>query len=282
MEIALDAVAVRAAFSQPDPDGAFRGPFADYLHDLGRRRPVLMFAFAPKAAGTFLRAAAVEAVDGQLVRTVHAQGGRDAQLYLPVFVHYYLGGLCDGPLVAHVHMQALPANRRFLEAFEIHPVIMLRPVADMLASFLDMLNASEEARRDGLNCTIPADFTTLSRREQADFAIDMLAPWYASYFATWAAYAREMPDLVCVLHYRDLLADPAGVLETALTHAGLRKDRAACETALAKSWSERDTLRFNKGVAGRGREYFTWQHFARLSRMLDYHHLPDAWREQLF
>ena len=55
MDIALDAVAVRAAFSQPDPDGVFHGAFGEYLHDLGQRRPVVMFAFAPKAAGTFLR-----------------------------------------------------------------------------------------------------------------------------------------------------------------------------------------------------------------------------------
>src|ERR1700743_1890847 len=119
MHAALDTRAIDAAFAQPDSDGNFTGVVADYLRSLGMKRPMLFFAFAPKAAGTFLRAAAIEAVDGQLVRTVHAQGGRDAQLYLPVFVHYYLGGLCDGPLVAHVHMQALPANRCFLEAFDI-------------------------------------------------------------------------------------------------------------------------------------------------------------------
>ena len=52
----------------------------------------MVLAFAPKAAGTYLRSAAIAAMDGQLVRTVHAQGGRDASFYLPTFLLYYAGG----------------------------------------------------------------------------------------------------------------------------------------------------------------------------------------------
>src|SRR6201996_3749305 len=111
MQPAFDSRAISAAFAQPDSDGHFAGLFSDYLRGLGMKRPVLFFAFAPKVAGTFLRTAAIEAVGGSLVRIAHANGGRDAQPYLPIFLNYYLGGLCDGPLVAHVHMQALPANR---------------------------------------------------------------------------------------------------------------------------------------------------------------------------
>ncbi|HEY1630740.1 MAG TPA: hypothetical protein VGF56_05460 [Rhizomicrobium sp.] len=106
----IDAQAVMAAFAQPEFDGAFRGPLGDYIRMIALRRPVLFFAFAPKAAGTFLRTAAIHAVDGNLVRAVHAQGGRDAQLYLPTFIQYYLGGLCEGPMVVHAHMQRCPAT----------------------------------------------------------------------------------------------------------------------------------------------------------------------------
>ena len=52
-----------------------------------------------RAAGTFLRTAAVAAIDGQLIRVVHAQGGRDGQPYLPLFIAYYLGGMGSRPLV---------------------------------------------------------------------------------------------------------------------------------------------------------------------------------------
>ena len=281
MDAKIDSTAVNAAFAQPDYDGTFRGAFADYLRALGKRRPVLLFAFAPKAAGTFLRSAAIDAVGGQLVRVVHAQGGRDAQPYLPVFITYYLGGVCEGPLVAHMHMQALPANRRFLEALGIRPVIMLRPIPDMLASYWDMLTQSEEARAEGLNCPIPAGFPEFPAAEKADFMIDMIAPWYVGYFATWLDYARERPDDVCVLKYADFVADPAAVLQTALTHADLARPREACQAALDIAWRDRGTLRFNKGSAGRGRDYFSPAHIARLSRMMRYHPVLDGWRDVL-
>ncbi len=281
MDATLDEMATAAAFLQPDHDGTFRGAFANYLTALSVRRPVLLLAFAPKAAGTFLRNAAALAVDGDLVRAVHAQGGRDAQLYLPVFIHYYLGGICDGPMVAHVHMQALPGNRRFLEVLRIKPVVMLRAIPDMLASYCDMLCASEEARAEGLNCPIPAGFAQFAPSEKADFLIDIVAPWYVSYFATWLDYARTRPDDVCLLRYADLVADPAAVLQTALEHAEMTRSRAACQAALDLSWRERGALRFNRGTIGRGRDYFAASHLARLARMLRYHPVLDDWHDVL-
>ena len=281
MNNAIDSRAIDAAFAQPASDGSFDGVFADYLRGLGMRRPVLFFAFAPKAAGTFLRSAAIQAVDGQLVRVVHAQGGRDAQPYLPIFIEYFLGGICDGPLVTHVHMQALDANRRFLQALGIRPIIMLRSITDMLASFWDMLSESAEARAEGLNCPIPDAFPDFSAAQKADFMIDMIAPWYVGYFATWLDYAREKPDEVCVLTYADFVADPAHVLETALDHADLSRSRFVCQAALDGAWKDRSTLRYNKGASGRGREYFSPAHLERLSRMMRYHPILDGWRDAL-
>jgi Sulfotransferase domain len=281
MNKSIDAIAVSAAFSQPGYDGRFTGAFADYLRDLGKRRPVLIFAFAPKAAGTFLRTAAIAASDGQLVRIVHAQGGRDAQPYLPIFIDYYLGGVCKGPLVAHVHMQALPANRYFLEAFGIKPVIMLRSIPDMLASYWDMLSADAQARAEGLNCPIPDGFPDFDAAKKADFMIDMIAPWYIDYFATWLTYANEKPDDVCVLSYADFTDDPAEVLQTALEHVDLPRSRQACQAALDGAWKDRGTLRFNKGKGGRGKAYFSQEHLDRLARMLRYHPVLESYSGEL-
>jgi hypothetical protein len=281
MQAAIDKRAVDAAFAQPDSDGNFTGVFADYLRSLGMKRPVLFFAFPPKVGGTFLRTAAIDAVGGGLVRVVHAQGGRDAQPYLPVFLNYYLGGLCEGPLVAHVHMQALPANRHFLEAFDIKPIIMLRPIPDMLASYWDMLASSARARAEGLNCPIPDGFPAFDDGRKADFMVDMIAPWYVHYFATWRDYAQEKPDDVCVLRYSDFVADPAHVLETALEHADLTRSRFVCQAALDAAWKDRAALRFNKGTSGRGREYFSDAHREKLARMMDYHPGLDGWRGEL-
>ncbi|HSZ74051.1 MAG TPA: hypothetical protein VK779_04460 [Rhizomicrobium sp.] len=272
---ALDETVVSAAFAQPDNDGTFSGAYGEYLRGLGARRPAIIFAFPPKAAGTFLRSAAIEAVGGQLVRIVHAQGCRDAQPYLPIFLSYYAGGLCEGPLVTHVHMQALPGNRRFLEAFDLKPIIMLRPIPDMLASYWDMLENDHIARKDGLNCVIPSAFLEFSRERKADYLIDIIGPWYAGYFATWLDYAREQPERICVLNYGDFLREPARGLAQALDHAGLMRTLETCKRAVESTWGEREQHRFNRGVEGRGAEYFSWRHIEHLTRMLDHYGIPD-------
>jgi hypothetical protein len=272
----LDETAISAAFAQPDNDGTFAGAYGEYLHSLGARRPAVVFAFPPKAAGTFLRSAAIEAVNGQLVRIVHAQGGRDAQPYLPILLSYYLGGLSENILVTHVHMQALPANRRFLEAFDLRPVIMLRPIADMLASYWDMLESDQAARQDGLNCTIPEGFLEFSRERKANYLIDILGPWYAGYFATWLEYSREQPDRVCILNYSEFLRDPAETLAVALRHAGVPRSLDACRHAVEAVWSERMQHRFNRGAEGRGSSYFSWRHIDHLARMLDHCGIPAS------
>jgi hypothetical protein len=264
MAAIIDGKAVTAVFTQPRFDGSFPSGLAEYLYAISQRRQVLLFAFAPKAAGTFLRSAAI-----------------DAQPYLPVFVHYFLGGVCDGPLVAHVHMQALPANRHFLEILGIRPAIMLRSIPDMLASYWDMLSESAEARAEGLNCIIPDGFPDFSDAQKADFMIDMIAPWYASYFATWLSWVRDEPSEVCVLRYSDFKADPAAVLETALMHADFPRTRAQCQRALDGAWKDRGGLRFNKGTSGRGKEYFSSAHLERMERMLSFHPVLNDWRAEL-
>src|SRR5271156_6126458 len=99
MSIPFDIEAAEAVFTPLIGDGVFDPDIAKYLGELGQSRPCVVLAFPPKAAGTYLRSAAITAVGGQLVRTVHAQGGRDATPYLPTFLLYYASGIPARPLV---------------------------------------------------------------------------------------------------------------------------------------------------------------------------------------
>jgi hypothetical protein len=271
----LTQAAIESVFQVPDNDGVFKEAQRAYLSGVAGQRPMVFLAFAPKAAGTFLRQAAIEAVDGDLVRIVHAQGGRDAQPYMPTLIAYQLGGICSGPAVTHVHMQALPSNRHFLEMFRIRPVIMIRSIPDMLASYWDMIETDEAARRDGLNCEIPDDFPSRSKERKADFLVDIMGPWYASYYATWLGYAKSDPDRVLVLHYADFKADPVQTLSQILAHSGVGRSYEECKDAIDTAWREREELRFNKGEKGRGKTYFAAQHIERLARMLSHYPVTD-------
>lgn len=281
MSAIIDSNAIHAIFEVPSPEGVYDPKFVAYFRAVGQKRPVLLLSFAPKAAGTFFRQAAMEALGGgYLLRLTQAQGGRDGTPYLPAL----MAGLLDAAkpsVVVHIHMQALPANRHFIEMFGLKPVIMLRSIPDMLVSYWDMLEVDPVARADGLNCLIPSDFTAKSRTAKADFMIDIVAPWYASYFATWKDYADAAPERTCVLRYDAFSREPAAAIQRALAHAGFGAPLARCEEAVAKVWGDRHAHRFNQGVSGRSREYFSPAQLARLAHMIDHYPQLAAWREEL-
>jgi Sulfotransferase domain len=279
MVFALDVEAAGAVFTLPQNDGSFSEEQTAYLRTLGRRRPSVLFAFPPKSGGTFLRMAAIYAVDGQLTRIVHAQGGRDATPYLPVYLLYLSGGYPDSTLVTHVHMQAFPANRHFIQALDLKPVIMLRSVPDMVVSYLDMLVQEELSANHWLNAAIPEAFRTMDDFAKAEFLIDTVVPWYASYYATWAAFAVDDPGRVCVLRFSDLQDRPAAMLKAVLDHSGLPRPDEVCELAIDSAWHARHEHRFNRGEDGRGQR-LPRDLLLRIGRRLDYYRL-DAWREEL-
>jgi hypothetical protein len=280
MSAVIDSNAIQAVFAQPDPEGAFAGDYVTYLRSVGARRPVLFLAFAPKVAGTFFRQAAMEAVNGALFRTSHAQGGRDGTPYLPNLLACYLDK--DLPeIIVHTHMQAFIANRHILSVFGIRPVIMLRNLPDTLASFLDMLETDPVARAQCLNCVVPDNFVELSRAQKIDFLLDIIAPWYASYFASWKSFVDEEPEQVCVLRYSDFCQDPAKSVHTALAHAGFAASSDVCAAAVERVWPNRDKLRYNKGKEGRGTGYFSTSQLAEIARKLSHYPQLDAWMPDL-
>ncbi len=278
--INFDATAMSAILANPRIDGAFEGAFGDYTRALGARRPLVLLAFAPKSAGTFFRSAIIEAIDGQLGRIVHAEGGRDPAPYLPYLLSYFMGGVTPDTLVTHIHMPASDGNRHIIEAFGLKPIIMIRSIPDMMASFLDMLE-KDPATPMGLSFRVPHDFAAMTRARKADFMIDMMAPWYAQYFAGWISFANAAPGRVCILNYDDFCADPVASLEKALAHAGVPRDRQECQDALDAVWQERNIFRYNRAQRGRGGQYFTPAQIDRIARALSYHGQLAPWCAQL-
>ena len=280
MPALIDSGAIHAIFARPNSDGSFEKPVRDYLEAACAGRSMLLLAFAPKSAGTYFRQAAIHATNGQLIRMCHAQGGRDGTLYLPNVLASFLDPSAPA-VVTHLHMQALDGNRHFIEAVGLKPVIMLRNLPDMLASFLDMLETDPVARAEGLNCQIPRNFCDLDRAQKLNFMIDVIAPWYASYFATWKSYATASPKTVCVLNYKDFCEEPAETLYKALSHAGFATTRFQCLRSIQHVWEEKQNYRYNRGVSGRGKDYFAPAHLARLHRLLSYYPQLSDWTASL-
>jgi hypothetical protein len=168
-------------------------------------------------------------------------------------------------------MQALPANRHFITALNLRPVIMLRAIPDMLASYADMLEPDPLSPDNWLNIRLPENYPFLTPEAKGDFLVDMMGPWYASYFATWLEYAAEEPGRVLILDYDQFRAEPARALQQVAEHSRLPRSRQQCEDALDGVWQNRGIYRYNKGISGRGGSRFTPAQIARLARQVDFY-----------
>ncbi len=172
----LGSAAMTTLFAAPRIDGLFEGESLAVARTLGRRRPLVLLAFAPRSAGTFLRTAAIEALGGQLVRLAHAEGGRDASLYLPWLIAYFRGAVSADTAVTHVHMPAATANRYLIDAFDLHPCVMRRSIPDSLLSLLAMIE-DDPAMPIGFSFLTPPGFAEMAPAMRADVLIDLMGPW---------------------------------------------------------------------------------------------------------
>lgn len=64
----LDVDLISAIFLNARNDGKYEGEHLETLQRLGKKRKIVMLAFAPKAAGTYFRTAIIHAIDGKIVR----------------------------------------------------------------------------------------------------------------------------------------------------------------------------------------------------------------------
>lgn len=277
----LNELLNKTIFTLPRSDGMYDPEMTEIIKTIAQNRKVVLFAFPPKCAGTFLRTAAVYALGGALVRGVHAQGGREAQLYLPTFLKYFLGGVCEGPMVSHVHMQARVGNCHFIEALSLNPVVMVRSIPDMLVSLSDMYGQEVDALDENVMCVVPQEYLYWDNARKADFLIDMVAPWYVSFFASWVAYAAQKPNTVLILHFAEVMNSPETVLERILRHSGLTQPAEKCREAIEYVWNRRSEFRYNKGIEGRGHAFFAASQHARLRRLIAQYPLLTQWQDEL-
>jgi hypothetical protein len=276
--LAPDAVA--ALFASPRIDGAFEDGLLGVARALGHRRPLVLLPFAPRCAGTFLRTAAIEAIGGQLMRFVHAEGGRDASLYLPWLIAYFSGALTPDIAVTHVHMPAAAANRHLIDAFDLHPCVMRRSIPDSLSSLLAMIEDDPDVPI-GFSFLKPPGFADMAATRRADVLIDLMGPWYAQFYASWKAYAEDTPERVLLADYSDFCEAPADVLEQVLAHARAPQPFRTCTAAIAAVWAEREKFRCNRGVPHHRAAPFSAAQLVRLERFVSYYAVLDDWRDML-
>jgi hypothetical protein len=262
-------------FVRPHIDGDYPPAIVEQVRRQRQDRCYIFLAFPPKCGGTFIRDVVGRASGAgpDPTRPSLALGGRDCTPYLPMFAIQMLSPTGPKAFMTHAHMIGHHSNIQLLNLFGIKPVVMKRSIPDMLCSFGDMVQ-SEGLNRDGsynwsLLCGVHTDpsFLRLGGDERMDFLVYHQAPWYIQFYASWLRADRHKLLPVHWTTYDQFRVDPVRTITGVLEFYGLSKKAAAVPGMVARAQADRQALRFNKGVSGRGGGLLKPRHLQHLHRL---------------
>jgi len=271
--LTLPQSALEFLFVQPDIDGDYQPAIIEQIRSQRQARCYVFFAFPPKCGGTFIRDIVGRVSGAALCRPGHALGGRDSTPYLPMFTMHMLSPTGPKAFMTHAHMIGHHSNIQLLNLFGIKPVVMKRSIPDMLCSYADMLE-TEGRYPDGsynwsILCGVHTDpsFLRLDATERLDFFVYHQAPWYIQFYASWLRADRNKSLPVHWTVYDAFRTDPIRTIAGILDFYGLSDRATAVSEAVAQAEANRNTLRFNKGVSGRGAALLKPHHIQHLHRL---------------
>lgn len=233
---------------------------------LGRH---IFIACLPKTASTFLKNVLASITGYKDVFMVYAAGQNEHEIYLPTLRH-----AAHLDTVTQQHCRASEANIQLMQAFGIRPVVLVRNVFDSVMSLLDFYNNQGAY----LNSYFRPDFPTLDEETKIDLLIENVIPWYFQFVASWQLAEKQGRLDLHWLSYEDLIADKPSAILGVLNFYGLGAASKAIEAKVREAETEGRKIRFNKGVAGRGKTGLTEQQKERIRRFSRYHPTTDFGR----
>ena len=232
---------------------------------LGRH---IFIACVPKSASTFLKNLLVKLTGYRDLFAVYAAGQSEHEIYLPT-----LKESAHLDSVTQQHCRASDANIHLMQAFGIRPVVLVRNIFDSVMSLLDFYN--QGAFRTSY---FRADWPALDEETKIDLLIENIIPWYFQFVGSWDLAEKQKRLEVHWLSYEDLVADkPSSVLKV-LEFYGLGASRRGVGQRIEEIESEVQKIRFNKGVAGRGRSGLNDRQKEQIRRLTRYYPSTDFGR----
>ena len=271
--LTLPQAGLEFLFVQPDIDGEYSPALVKQIRGQCQNRPYFFFAFPPKCGGTFIRNVVARVSGAELARPGHALGGRDATRYLPMFALHMLSPTGPKALMTHAHMIGHHSNIQLLNVFGIKPVVMKRSIPDMLCSYAEMIETEGRYPNGSYNwsilCGVHTDpsFLHFDIDARLDFFVYHQAPWYIQFYASWLRADRNRSLPVHWTNYDAFRSDPIRTIAGILDFYGLSDKATSVPEAVAQAQANRSTLRFNKGVSGRGMALLKPHHIQHLHRL---------------
>jgi hypothetical protein len=232
----------------------------------------LVLAAMPKSGSTFLSHTLCALTGYRHYYLACAYDNIEQEIYLPRVIDGFGCGR-----VVQQHFKANGPNLEVLNRFDIKPVVVVRNIFDLAASIRDHLVTE---RLDNLPSVYPpGDFLTFNASRQLDFVIDMVIPWYITYYVSWCqAEKRKQIEFLWVV-YEELVADWGTGIRRILDFFGMRKPDVAIARAIETTRAApKERTRLNVGVPGRAYGLLSDSQRERIVRLTRYYPNVDFTR----
>jgi len=166
----------------------------------------------------------------------------------------------------HQHCRASESTVELINQFRIKSIIQVRNIYDSVISF------REHCLNEGLLFSmayIDQEFLGYDNERQLQFIIDMILPWYFSFYVSWCQAEGLTAENKLLVNYDELLRDTQGTLGKILEYLGESRSPAEIERAMAQA-KRKDTVK-NKAVIGRGNIMLNELHKAKIRELRQYY-----------
>lgn len=146
-------------------------------------------------------------------------------------------------LVAQHHVRYSDTTKRYIEEFDLKPLVLVRNLYDVVPSLIDHHRTESVVYPMAY---VPRDIVEWDWERAAEFVTYMALPWYFNFFASWHDCDEKI-----LLTYEELIVRPRQVIGRICSEWGVTASDREIDSALEQAGALQ--TRRNIGVAGRGR-----------------------------
>jgi len=234
---------------------------------------MIVISAMPKSGSTFLSYTLAAVTGYKHSYFGCANYNIEQELYLPKLIDAYGLGT-----VTQQHFKANTPNLNLLNDYGIRPIVLVRNIFDVIVSAREHLiqKSIHKADHESLPAVyIDKEFSHLDVNQQIDFVIDMMAPWFLTYYVSWHNAAKDGFPFMWV-YYEEARSDWPGIIKRVLDYCQIPKSMDDIVAALtAMSHKPRELVRLNQGIVGRGESTLSANQRERILRLLRYYPSVD-------
>lgn len=207
----------------------------------------ILVACMPKSGSSWLVSAIHNLTGFPDARLSLAYIENEQELYPPAAAYW-----ATANTVVHQHCRASSPNIKLIQAYGMHPIVLVRNLADTLVSMRDFW--AQGAVRNSFHY---GDWDNLDDTTKHDTLIQHLGPWYIQFYVSWKLAEQKGELSPLWVRYEDMIPNKEDTLKSVADFCGLGASDADLAAAIVATDGDKEKTRFNKGVAGRGAEAFS-------------------------